>query len=64
MPIVVSLPLSDDQAEALAQLCKRFSYSDAERLSDPPDSGFERDRMIDAVSVLRKELAERGFAPR
>jgi hypothetical protein len=60
----IPLELSEDQAEALAQLCKRFGYSHAVELSNAFDGGRERDDMIDAVCVLRRALRDKGFAPR
>jgi hypothetical protein len=60
----VELRLTPAHAMVLAQLCKRFTYDDAERLSDQFDSGRERDTMVDAVSALRTQLAASGYTPR
>jgi hypothetical protein len=60
--IVVDLP--PDEAKALAQLCKRLRYDDAERLSSRYDGGEERDAMWQAVLKLQRALREAGFAPR
>jgi len=62
MKIVLELP--DDQAEALAQVCKRFCYEDAERFANRHDGGRERDAILDGTSTLQRALAEAGFAPR
>jgi hypothetical protein len=60
--IVLDLP--DDQAMALAQMCKRFCHDDAVRFSNRHDNGREREAMLDGIRVLQKALAEAGFAPR
>lgn len=63
----VTLDLPDDQALALAQLCKRFSRSHAELLSSAFThyrAGLEVDVMIAAVIALQIALAQHGFEPR
>jgi hypothetical protein len=60
--IVLDMP--DDQAEALAQVCKRFCYEDAVRFANRHDGGRERDAILDGTSTLQRALAEAGFAPR
>jgi hypothetical protein len=60
--IIVELP--SDEARALAQLVKRLSYDDAERLSSRYDGGEERDAMLSGIDKLGRALAEAGFAPR
>jgi hypothetical protein len=60
--IVLDIP--DDQAEALAQVCKRFLFEDAVRFANPHDGGRERDAILDGTSTLQRALAEAGFAPR
>jgi hypothetical protein len=60
--IVLDLPR--DEAMALAQLAKRFTYDDAERLSSRYDGGEERDAMFAGIDKLQRALAEAGFAPR
>lgn len=62
MKIVLEIP--DDQAEALAQMCKRFTFDDAKRFATPHDGGRERDAILDGTSTLLRALAEAGFAPR
>ena len=60
--IVLALPR--DEAMALAQMCKRFCYEDAERFADRHDGGRERDAMLEGILSLQRGLAEAGFAPR
>jgi hypothetical protein len=60
----ITLDIPDDQAEALAQLCKRFCFEDAVRFATPHDGGRERDAILDGTSTLQRALAEAGFAPR
>jgi hypothetical protein len=58
------LALTDTEAMALAQLCKRFAYEDAQRLSSRHDAGLECDAMLDGLLALQRALADAGFAPR
>lgn len=60
----ILLELPDDQAIALAQMVKRFTYDDAVRFAHPHDGGRERDAILDGTSTLQRALAEAGFAPR
>ncbi|WP_159726154.1 hypothetical protein [Methylosinus sp. Ce-a6] len=60
----ITVSLNDEEARVLGQMCKRFGYDEAKRLSDAYDGGKERDAMIDAVISLRSALADAGFAPR
>ena len=53
--------LTDDQAWALAELCKRIGYSDCESLA--VDSK-EAHTMIDATSILQGILTAAGYAVR
>jgi hypothetical protein len=63
--VTVTLELSDDEAEGLAQMCKRFTYEDAERFGNRFDKGRERDSILSGTSTLWKALRDaRGFAPR
>jgi hypothetical protein len=57
----IILDLPDDQAMALAQMCKRFCYEDAVRFAI---AGRERDAILDGTLTLQRALAEAGFAPR
>jgi hypothetical protein len=59
--IVLDLP--DDQAIALAQMVKRFTYEDAVRFANPHDGGAERDAILDGTLTLQRALAEARFAP-
>jgi hypothetical protein len=61
--VTIELP-GADEAMALAQMCKRFCYEDAERLSNRHDGGRERDAMLEGILSLQRGLAEAGFAPR
>ncbi len=60
----MTVELPSDEARALAQLVKRLSYDDAERLSSRYDGGQKRDAMLSGIDKLRRALAEAGFAPR
>ena len=60
----ILLELARDEAMALAELAKRFSYDDAVRFSNRHDGGRERDAMLEGVLSLQRGLAEAGFAPR
>jgi hypothetical protein len=62
--IKIVLALPRDEAMALAQMCKRFCYEDAERFADRHDGGRERDTMLEGILSLQRGLAEAGFAPR
>jgi hypothetical protein len=62
MKIILDLP--DDQAMALAQMCKRFCWEDAVRFANPHDGGRERDAILEGTIVLHCALREAGFAPR
>lgn len=62
--INLHVELTEDQAEALGQMCKRFSWETAKQLSNAFDGGRERDLMIDGVCVLSRALADKGFKPR
>jgi hypothetical protein len=52
---------TDDEAYALAQMCKRIIWDDFKRLSA---NRPERDAMDAATIKLRRALAEAGFDPR
>lgn len=62
--IQIHMEVTPDEAEALAQMAKRFSWDTAKSLSNAYDGGHERDLMIDAVCALSRALEDRGFAPR
>jgi uncharacterized protein (DUF885 family) len=58
----VYLALSQDQAEALAQFCKRERLDIFEGVAQPGTN--EAELMREAVYVLGKALAESGYNPR
>ena len=60
----IVLDLLDHEAMALAQVCKRFTYEDAQRFANRHDGGRERDAILEGTSMLQRALAEAGFAPR
>jgi hypothetical protein len=60
----VTVDIQPNEALALAQLCKRFTYDNAERLASRYDGGEERDAMLQGVDKLQRAHAEAGFAPR
>jgi hypothetical protein len=60
--IVLDLP--DDQALALAQMVKRFTWDDAVRFANRDDGGREGDAILEGTLTLQRALAEAGFAPR
>jgi hypothetical protein len=60
----IVLDLLDHEATALAELCKRFCFEDAERFANRHDGGRERDAILDGTSTLQRALAEAGFSPR
>lgn len=60
----IAFVLTAEEAQALAQMCKRFCWEDAERFGSRFDKGKERDHILDAVAILRRALGEKGFAPR
>jgi hypothetical protein len=60
--IRLAVDLSEDQAEALAQMVKRFCWEDAERLANRFDGGREREHILEAIGRLERALADAGFA--
>ncbi len=60
----IALTMEDEEAWALAQLCKRFTWEDSVRLSDHYDGGTERDSMLAAVCQVSRALTEQGINPR
>lgn len=59
--VTLTFDLSDNQAEAFAQFCKR-SYWDTFRLCAVDDA--EAYAMIAAITQAREALANAGYAPR
>jgi hypothetical protein len=60
----IRLELPADEAIALAQLTKRFTYDDAVRFANPHDGGRERNAILEGILSLQRALAESGYAPR
>ena len=59
--ISVPLVLSEEQADAPAEMVKRFGRDDAQRLSADE---AEEQAMVEAVIAVRRALADAGLAPR
>ena len=62
--ITINFDLPEDQAFALAEMCKRFCYEDAERFANRVDGGREREAILDATIALQRALRDAGIAPR
>jgi len=60
-PVTVTVELSEAQAWALAELCKRIGWADARALSVDE---AETHQMIRATDRLAGALREAGFSPR
>lgn len=61
----VKMALTAEEAYALAQMCKRFTYEHAVSLADRYDGGKERDHILDATAILGRSLGEAlGFQVR
>jgi hypothetical protein len=60
----LTVDLLNAEAMGLAQLCKRFTFDDAERFANRHDGGHERDAILDGIRALQRALAEAGHAPR
>jgi hypothetical protein len=50
----IVLELVNAEAMGLAQMCKRFTYDDAERFANRHDGGREREAILDGISTLQK----------
>jgi hypothetical protein len=61
--IKVVLELHRAEAMALAQLCKRFTYDDAEGFANRHDGGREREAILDGIRVLEKALVPLTHKP-
>ena len=59
--VTVGLTLTDEQAEAVAQLCKRIALSDCRQLSASDDEAYQ---MQAGLNELQKALAKAGYSPR
>src|SRR5260221_11471395 len=64
LEMLVIEPPPDDQATAIAQTCKRFTYDDAVRLSCRHDNGRERDAMLNGIYTRETAFSEAGFSRR
>lgn len=64
--MILDIDITEAEAMALAQLCKRFTWDHAVNLSVPihNDGGRERDAMLSGTCRLADALARHGFAPR
>ena len=65
--IAIPFRLPEDEALALAQICKRVDYDTIGRLSSRFDryhGRTEQDTAWSAVHMLQNALAEAGFCPR
>ena len=60
----ITIELTAEEAQALAQMCSRFNTDVAERLADRHDGAKERDHILHVISILRRELGAEGFMPR
>ena len=60
-PKNITINLTDEDAEILAMIVKRFSYSDAERLAC---SNYPADYLISAIIALQCALRDADHAPR
>jgi len=60
----LTVDLLNAEAAALAQMCKRLSRGDCERLASRYDGGAEAEQMWAGVLSLQRALNEAGYAPR
>ncbi len=60
----LAIDLTPRQADALAQLCKRFRFDIAQQFVSPFDSGAQASELQDAVGKLQIALAQAGYDPR
>lgn len=59
--ISLSLELSNTEAWALAQFCKRTTHQDCVNVSTSENEAYE---MMDGINAIMRTLAEAGIAPR
>lgn len=59
--VTISLNISDEQAEALAQMAKRICWQDAQLLAVDER---EARTILDGIATLRSALAREGYVPR
>ncbi len=53
--------ISEDQAWALAQLCKRIGFTDCRKNAVSQEEAY---LMIDATTLVGRVLADAGYSPR
>lgn len=58
--VTITLEISDEQAEALAQVCKRLCWVDARTLAVDDQ---EAKAIIGGTRILRGALADEGYEP-
>lgn len=59
--VTITINLSDDEAQALAQYLKRYIWTDVRKSAVNDDEAY---LMRDAFNVIQRELSEAGYAPR
>jgi len=59
--VILNIPLTDQEAWDLAQLVKRFGYTDA--LSNAANYR-EAHRILDIITIIRQSLENEGISPR
>ena len=59
--VQITINLSDDEAQALAQYLKRYIWTDVRKSAVNDDEAY---LMRDAFNVIQRELSEAGYAPR
>ena len=60
----LTVDLLNSEAAGLAQMCKRFTFDDAERFANRHDGGREREAILEGIRALQRALREAGFNPR
>jgi hypothetical protein len=59
--VTIHIELTDAEAWQLAQFCKRVTFDDIRRRAASDDETY---LMIWALDKVRKQLGEKGYAPR
>lgn len=59
--ITLTVEMNDEQALQFAQFLKRVSFNDYRELSTSKEEAYV---MVEAGELVRKALAEAGYAPR
>jgi hypothetical protein len=60
----LTVDLLNAEAAGLSQMCKRFTFDDAERFANRHDGGREREAILEGIRALQRALREAGFNPR